>query len=73
MFLFFKITWSGGNSSQDYIHKSGNYSITTEGYFQIIRIWNDIMYDKKYRNFYLLNFGICIPKIISQYYIFKQL
>lgn len=50
MFLFFKITWSGGNSSQDYIHKSGNYSITTEGYFQIIRIWNDIIYDKKYRN-----------------------
>lgn len=67
MFLFLKITWYGGNSSQDYIHKSGNYSITTEGYFQIVRIWNDIIYDRKYRNFYLLTLGICIPRIITQY------
>lgn len=47
--------------------KSGNYSTTTEGYFQIVRILNDIVYDKKYRNFYLLTFGICIPKIFTQY------
>lgn len=47
--------------------KSGNYSTTTQGYFQIVRILNEIMYDKKYKNFYLFIFGICIPKIITQY------
>lgn len=47
--------------------KSGNYSTTTQGYFQIVRILNEIMYDKKHRNFHLLIFGICIPKIITQY------